>query len=353
MGFPKIVFYLPPSLWPETWPKRLDDSWPGFGLGVYAWTIQTCLRLQAVGFTCELSQTMPEQGIVLFHSNVPRLCPSFPKPTRQQLFICLKAEAPPSAYAQLQVVQNPQEVSERQFFIPHWPQPGLLPRLTARGDRFETIAFLGHRNSLATALQSPEWQAQLRALGLRWRSSISQNAWNDYATLDNRWHDYREVDAVVAVRSFEPRVCWQTQQFRNKPATKLYNAWLAGVPAVLGVEQAYRAERQTVLDYLEVDSQAKLLATLQRLRDDRELRLAMMAQAQQRATDYTPDAVTQHWIHFFETVAIPAYEQWRQCSTAGQRWVKVRSQSQNLRARLHRRLRAAVCRPLIAQLGSR
>jgi hypothetical protein len=37
-------------------------------------------------------------------------------------------------------------------------------------------------------------------------------------------------------------------------AIKLYNCWHAGVPAVLGAESAFRANRRSDLDYLEVQS---------------------------------------------------------------------------------------------------
>ncbi|MEM8808289.1 MAG: hypothetical protein AAGF01_19895, partial [Cyanobacteria bacterium P01_G01_bin.38] len=37
--------------------------------------------------------------------------------------------------------------------------------------------------------------------------------------LNNRWHDYRQIGAVVAIRSFDRR------RYDHKPATKLYNAW--------------------------------------------------------------------------------------------------------------------------------
>jgi hypothetical protein len=68
--------------------------------------------------------------------------------------------------------------------------------------------------------------------GLAWRLVPRQH-----------WHDYSDVDVVVAVRSFD----------HNDPPSKFHNAWHAGVPAVLR-ESAYQANRKRDLDYLEVSS---------------------------------------------------------------------------------------------------
>ncbi len=330
---PKIVFYLPQPFWPTTWPKHPNDNWPGFRLGIYAWTLQTYLRLKEAGFDCELSQQIPDEGIVLFHSHV--LQGASLKPGPRQLFVCLKAEAPSHVYAQLHVVQNPVEAAYCRVFMPHWPQPGLLPRDAQREDRFETVAFVGHPNSLDPEFQSPIWQERLAQLGLQWRPVCHGE--NDDENLDNRWHDYREIDVIVAVRSFDPRMHWQTQNFCNKPATKLYNAWLAGVPAILGCDSAYWAERQSSLDYLEVKSFSQVLEQLARLRDDANLRQAMVAHGYQRAQAYTPQAITQRWVSFLNSVAVPAYEYWCQQPELKKNIGLLRSQSLTLQNRLQRK----------------
>ena len=58
--------------------------------------------------------------------------------------------------------------------------------------------------------------------------------------------DYRTLDAVIAVRPFEPHL------YFAKPASKLINAWRAGVPALVGPEFASREIRRTDDDFLEV-----------------------------------------------------------------------------------------------------
>src|SRR5262245_14056313 len=65
-----------------------------------------------------------------------------------------------------------------------------------------------------------------------------------------RWHDYSNIDAIVAVR---PLVNHQhvADSSDRKPASKLCKAWLAGVPAILSPEVTFQDIRRSELDYLE------------------------------------------------------------------------------------------------------
>jgi len=61
------------------------------------------------------------------------------------------------------------------------------------------------------------------------------------------WPDFREADLILAVRPGDRR------RATNKPASKLVNAWLAGVPALLGPEVAYRELRRSELEWFYQD----------------------------------------------------------------------------------------------------
>ncbi len=304
-----IYFYLHPHHFPPNIPEDIHQNWPGFGLGIYAWTIQTYLRLKQDGFPCFLTSKIPDQGIVFIHRNLLTRYHSRFKPSQNLLLICLKAELSPYPYGQLQIVQNPTEIEtvSHSFYLPHWTQPGLIPRDLSRGDRFENIAFFGHQNNLAAELLSPRWQQHLNQLGLNWLPVINRNPWNDYQTLNPAWNDYRHIDAIVAIRRFGT-----DYSYPNKPATKLYNAWLAGVPAILGYESAYRTEGHPHQDYLEVTSFSELSFTLKQLKQDIKLRQKIVNQGDQQGQKFHPDQITQRWRNFIETVAIPAFETWYQ-----------------------------------------
>ncbi|MDJ0703217.1 MAG: hypothetical protein QNJ46_08055 [Leptolyngbyaceae cyanobacterium MO_188.B28] len=326
-NFPPIYFYIPKRYWPAYIPQCTDENWSGFGLGIYAWTLQTYLRLKADNFPCQLVDTLPTEGIMLVHRNILQTHRPLLKPNSNLLLICLKAEALPYPYAQLHIVQNPVEslTHKHSYFLPHWPQPGLIPRDPSRGARIETVAFFGHTNNLAPELKHDNWAKQLQELGLQWRPVVNTNNWDSHHTLDTRWNDYSQIDVVVAVRSFDRRQTQLYQQYRSKPATKLYNAWLAGTPAVLGPESAYRAERQHELDYLEVNSIADLIGALKQLQRDRSLHQAIIQNGLRRAQAIQPANITQHWRQFLEDVAAPTYYQWRTSSTWSQQIVLQRS----------------------------
>ena len=139
----------------------------------------------------------------------------------------------------------------------------------------------------------------MRALGLSWRLVPRQ-----------RWHDYREVDVVVAVRSFDRR------DYRCKPPSKLYNAWRARVPAILGQESAYQANRKSELDYLEVTSVEDAVAALRRLRDDPALRHTMIENGRRRAEDIDPGKIVERWRSVLTDDIVPAHARW----CAASRW---------------------------------
>ena len=309
MRSPHIYFYIPKPYFPQKLPSSARENWQGFGLGIYVWTLQTYLHLQTKGFPCQLVNHLPAEGIVLFHRNALQAHQKPIEPKANRLAICIKAEERRYPYAQLHIVQNPEEAKLHRdsYYLPHWTQPGLIPRNRERGDRFKNIAYFGHIANLAPELQDSSWEEYLTSIGLRWLPVINANSWNNQSQIDTRWNDYSQIDAIVSVRRFE-----RGATYGNKPATKLYNAWLAGVPAVLGAESAYRTEGENGVNYLEVTSQNKLISALEKLKSDRTFRQNLVLNGSCRGQDYLPEKTTQKWIHFLEQTAIPAFFNWRE-----------------------------------------
>ena len=303
---PSIYFYIPRDLFPKRLPQNINENWAGFGLGIYAWTLQTYLRLKADGFPCYLVDHFPLSGIVLTHRNCLSIHKKI-KPGNNLLLICIKAESSFYPYAQFHILQNPGEAEKVNsgYYIPHWPQPGLIPRNPDRGERFENIVFFGHINNIAPELLTHEWQKQLDKLDLNWCPVINHNHWSDYQQVDNRWNDYSQADAVVAVRRFG-----KENKYINKPPTKLFNAWLAGVPALLGCESAYRSEGTPNLNYLEVASLNELILALKQLKYNDKLRHRIVKNGRLNAPQVCPEPITQKWRYFLTEVAIPAFEEW-------------------------------------------
>jgi len=97
----------------------------------------------------------------------------------------------------------------------------------------------------------------------------------------------------------------------TKPPMKLINAWLAGVPAVLGVESAFRAIREHELDYLEVRSPDELEGALFRLRNDPELYRAMVAHGRARAAGFTTERGREVWKQVLTEDLRERHDAWR------------------------------------------
>jgi hypothetical protein len=298
---PQIYFYIPQRQWVSKLPQRIEDYWewvcqPGIGKykGSYTWTLETYLYLKGKGFPCQIIGTLPKEGIVLSHYD----CLEFDsKPSPRLLIVCCKAERKRHPYAQIHIVQNPYDpmIIESDplwpaYYIPGWPQPGLISRNPERGEKFENIACFGYE--LAPELKESSWQKKLETLGFHTYISDVDKC--------NSWNDYSFVDVTVNVRSFNET------SFNEKPSHKLYNAWLAGVPAILGRESAFRAERESDLDYIEVNSQEEIIEALKLLRDNKELRRKMVENGKIRIQKVIP-TIVKEWEDFLINVAIPAY----------------------------------------------
>ena len=150
---------------------------------------------------------------------------------------------------------------------------------------------------LAEEFKDPTWRKELRKEGFNWVEKFDPGEWTDYS----------DLDVLVAARSFSAGA----GMFDNKPATKLYNAWHAGVPALLGKESAYRFEKRSDLDYMEVTSPEEVTSSLKRLRVDMGLRGDMTANGRERAREMNNETIAGKWEDFLTDVAVPCYHAWR------------------------------------------
>ncbi|HLP08130.1 MAG TPA: glycosyltransferase [Opitutaceae bacterium] len=262
-----------------------------------AWILQTWARLRQAGLPAVLSRELPRAGLVVLHADDYAQLDRRLLSPRLWTVVC-RADRIPHWRADFEIVQNPlQADGRRAFYVNHWTQPGLLPREPGRGTTVRRVGYFGMFKHLPPAIRSPEWPGRLAALGLEWVTpgNASVEAGIDFSQL----HDYSGIDVVIALR--DPA----HQGADHKPPTKLLNAWLAGVPAIVGPESAYRALHRDALDYLEADDADTALAALQRLRDDPKLYSAMCRRARERAAEIAPAATARVW-HELLTVRLPS-----------------------------------------------
>jgi len=286
----RVCFYLPESFLPSAesqalWPRgdgtTLEQS--GKIAAAQSWIYRTWMMLTKDGCSVELVHALPDRGcVVALSGNVP---PSF-RASAGLLLAGVVADGLPHPGAALHIVQNAAHARRlsRGRFMPHWPQPGLAPREETRGPVWQRAAFFGTEENLATELRSAAWRDELKQktdMILEIRGA-------------ERWHDYSDVDAVVAIRDFSG-----ARQL-HKPATKLYNAWLAGVPFIGGADSAYAAEGEPGADYLVARSAQEVIAHLQRLKRDPGFRNRLVENGRRKSAQRNAEAITAMWRHLVE-----------------------------------------------------
>jgi hypothetical protein len=244
------------------------------------------------------------------------------RPLADVFLVCIKPDRREHTWAHYYVVQNSNDRvfgrvgTARATALPQWPQPSLLPRRPERGTTCENVAYFGRPVNLAEELRSPEWGNSLRQHGLTWSVVPVQD-----------WNDYREIDVCVAVRGFAEQAASADPIFNpdSKPPSKLINSWLAGVPAVLGEESAFRAIRTSPLDYLEVRTVDELTAAILSLSNDPDLYKRMVEHGRIRSAEFSTAALARRWQDMFVNEIVPAYAAWMRQSRMRRRYLNVRS----------------------------
>ena len=268
-----------------------DRDWREFQLGERAWILQTYLRLVRAGFPAELATTPPAEGIVVFHAKQARVLRAQWRRLQNVVLLGVRADNREPLIADFEVVQNGRFVDTgRRFFVSHWPQPALIPRDGSRCATIRRIAFKGFEQNLHPDFRSAAWKEFLADRGIEWEVDAVPFAGAETDHLATNWPDFRQVDLLLAVRP-DNRHLWT-----SKPATKLINAWLAGVPALLGPEHAYRELRRSELDYLEVASLEQAKAAVLRLLERPDLYLSMVENGRDRGAEFTAEATLSRWM---------------------------------------------------------
>lgn len=280
--------HLPPPGEREEWasgePSRLAQS--GKGACVQCWIYLTFLRLSRSGIRVELCHRIPESGIVVALTG--NLRPGFRAP-KGVFLIGVVADGIPHPACHFHILQNGIHARRlpRSAYIPLWPQPGLLPRDLSRGDIFENVYFFGDPPNLAPELRDPSFAKLLKnELGMNLVIAGSE-----------RWHDYSEADCVLAVREFG------TGLFLRKPATKLYNAWMAGAPMIGGGDSAFSFDGRSGVNYLRCTTLGGVMSALERLKDNKHLRHELVTAGQVSSHQFTPEAITGRWADLLHTLA--------------------------------------------------
>jgi len=205
--------------------------------------------------------------------------------------VALRADGRPFPYAHFEVVQNRHSEGANRIYIPHLPQPGLVPRDRSRS-RVTRVAFAGESGNLFRNIA--ELIPLFRDIGL------------DFALKGpGDWHDLSDVDLLLGIRSLD------RQRHHSKPPTKLFNAWHADIPFIAGFDSAYEQCGLPGHDYVRVSNLSELKLAIQRLANDQDLYRSIVENGKVSRARYTVEIIGHTWAEVIDQAILPAYWRWR------------------------------------------
>lgn len=287
-------------------PPPVEEVFPRFlGDTTATWLLQTFIQLKRRGLNVHLvDRLIPDRICVSGIWQVGKR-----SLLGRSYNVVVQADCCRPPVADHIVAQNPTGVlTDHDHLIYHWPQPGLIARKPDRGDRIENVIYRGTMNNLWEPLQAPEFTQRLASLGVQF---ICDNK----DSQDNRdryrlWKDYSNADLVLAMRDLT------VYDERIKPATKLANAWISGVPAILGPESAYQDLRTDDLDFVEARTCDDVINAVRLLKENPLLYQAMRERAARRSPGFTTDAVAKLWRDTLAGSVTDGYRKWSRGSSA-------------------------------------
>lgn len=279
-------------------PENLDELYAKSTDSHDVWSPQTYLALKERGLNVHLvSEYVPGAICIATYDTLRTRDFNF----KSYVVACQHDRGRPELCDE-RIVLNHLNVIDKctDHFISQWPQPNLIPRDTSRGSLLKNLDFKGMLGNLAYPFQDPDFSRALKEgldIDLRFKSGRNVDV-RDF------WKDYSQTDAILAIRN-------QTEYFlTRKPPIKLVNAWLAGVPAILGPEVGYQAMRQSELDYIEVKSPDEAIAALKKLKEQPKLYEAMVTNGLERGKEFSPNKIAEKWREVLAGPVADGYRAW-------------------------------------------
>ncbi|WP_231364130.1 hypothetical protein [Thioalkalivibrio sp. ALMg11] len=295
LDFPYPLHFLAPSpirdFIDSSATVSLDD-YPGlFHTSSWAWIGQTAFELRKYGLDVSTGEDY-RPGAINFGlaADIRR------RPVCSEIFkVSLDADQLRPRWANLSFVQNQRQTSRCAFWVPHWPQPGLVRRDSSRAE-FRTVGFFGLERNLC---RDPEWWRHIcAAYGMEFRLKTAAE-----------WNDYHDIDVAVGVRDFS------CKKHDEKPPTKMFNAWLAGAVFIGGCDSAYSQVGKDGRDFLRCATEQDLSRYLGRLQRDPEWGRDVVRTAAESVSRTGSRASTvERWVELIEREVGPRFEAWQRAS---------------------------------------
>ena len=256
--------------------------------GDLCWTVQTWCRLRDMGVGGIEIATEPAQGRI----NLAKSKTLSRSGADPQLFqVSIQADYPRILWAQFHIQQNADLVCEDGALQYLWSQAGILARDSGR-EGVQRVGFLGKLDGNLAA-SADEWSALMEARGLEF-----------VAREPERWHDFSDIDIAIGLRSFG-----QSRHSR-KPANKLINAWLAGVPFIGGSDSAFAQIGTAGIDHLLAHSAEEAVSQVDRLCSNPQLYRELVEAGKRKADRFSNPRIASSWVGLLEGPIAARYRQW-------------------------------------------
>lgn len=257
----------------------------------WAWIAQTAIELRKLGLAVSVGSDYRVGALNLgLAADIRRL------PLRSDVFkVSIDADQLRPRWVNLSLVQNKKQAGRSAFWVPHWPQPGLVRRDPERSG-FRTVGFFGLARNLC---RSREW----------WQQICMEHGFEFRMKERSEWHDYSDIDVAVALRDFSCR------EHNEKPPTKMFNAWLAGVAFIGGCDSAYTQVGRPGKNFLRCRTDDDLVRSLEHLRARPDRAEDLVCQGLEAVSQVgSRDATAQHWVRLIDEVVAPRFLEWRKSS---------------------------------------
>ena len=261
--------------------------------GSFCWTLQTYLFLKKHGVNVNLVDYVPENGILIGHKTTFKDKQLKNDNNPSLLKICIQGDKIYSPFEEdstpknvdISIVQNMEDSSIENgngLYVPFWPHYNIVPRESGRKS-IKTALYCGWKEWLDEGLQSETFLRQLSELGVS-----LETRFEDSSLL---WTDYSEADLILAIRSFD------NNPYVHKPPIKLINAWTAGVPAIVGMnETAYHQVGIQGKDFIGVSNIDEVITMISYLKENPQKYTQMRERGFVSVKQFSEEKVVKCWL---------------------------------------------------------
>lgn len=257
---------------------------------MHAWVWPVYCRLRDLGLNASFDYALRPDAINFIHGEVARY-----QLTANQIsthfIVGIRADFRPFPYAHVEVVQNKLSESRTAFYMPHLPQPGLRPRDPARTE-VANVCFCGQLENLGAKARRLE--RDMEKLGCRF---VFKQV--------GEWQNMEDVDVLLGFRALSKN------GFDTKPPTKLFNAWLAGIPFIGGYDSAYTQVGAPGENYIRVSNHKDLMHEIQRLKNDASYYRKFVDAGESASSSYTASQIAERWVAFLQDEVAPRFVGWQ------------------------------------------